>query len=162
LFHNLKGERFETVPAVEGTGLAEVMPSRGMAYGDLFNDGRIDAVVNNMDATPALLRNVTEEHNHWVAFKLVGGPKSPRDAVGATIYVTANGMRQREDVISGGSFISSSDPRPHFGIGAATTIEKIEIHWPSGAKEEIASPGLDRMITIVEGKGLVPNSSPGR
>jgi enediyne biosynthesis protein E4 len=162
LFHNLKGEKFETVPAVEGTGLAEIMPSRGMAFGDLFNDGRIDAVVNNMDATPALFRNVVEQHSHWVAFKLVGGPKSPRDAVGATIYVTANGMRQREDVISGGSFISSSDPRPHFGIGTATMIEKIEIHWPSGVKEEIISSGVDRILTVVEGKGVVQSSYPGK
>jgi hypothetical protein len=162
LFHNLKGEKFETVPAVEGTGLAEIMPSRGMAFGDLFNDGRIDVVVNNMDATPALFRNVADQHNHWVAFKLVGGPKSPRDAVGATIYVTANGIRQREDVISGGSFISSSDPRPHFGIGTATKIEKIEIHWPSGVKEEIVSSGVDRIFTVVEGNGVVQSSHPGK
>src|SRR6202453_1599915 len=131
MFHNLKGTKFELVPAVEGTGLAEVMASRGMAFGDLFNDGKVDAVVNNMDSAPALLRNVTDENNHWIAFKLIGGPKSPRDAIGATIYLTANGMRQREDIISGGSFASSPDPRPHFGIGTATSVDKVEIHWPS-------------------------------
>ena len=163
LFHNLEGKKFEVVPAVEGTGLAEVMPSRGMAIGDLFNDGRIDAVVNNMDSVPALLRNVTEEKNHWIEFKLVGGPKSPRDATGATIYVTANGMRQREDIFSGGSFASSSDPRPHFGIGGATTVDKIEIRWPSGLKEEVAPPSsVDHIYTVVEGKGVQPDGHVAR
>lgn len=163
LFHNLAGKKFEVVPAVEGTGLAEVMPSRGMAVGDLFNDGRIDVVVNNMDSAPALLRNVTKENNHWIEFKLVGGPKSPRDATGATVYLTANGMRQREDIFSGGSFASSSDPRPHFGIGPATTVDKIEIHWPSGLKEEIAPPaGVDRIVTVIEGKGVQPEAHGGK
>jgi enediyne biosynthesis protein E4 len=110
-----------------------------------------------------LMRNVTEESNHWIEFKLVGGPKSPRDATGATMYVTANGMRQREDIFSGGSFSSSSDPRPHFGIGAATTIDKIEIHWPSGLKEEVAPPsGIDRIVTVVEGKGIQPDVHPAK
>ena len=67
-----------------------------------------------------LLKNVNPDHHHWVELKLVGGPKSPRDAVGATVYLTANGMRQREDVMSGGSYISSNDQRPHFGLGDAT------------------------------------------
>jgi hypothetical protein len=157
LFHNIGGKKFETVPAVEGTGLAEVMPSRGMAVGDLFNDGKIDVVVNNIDSAPALLRNVTKESNHWIEFKLVGGPKSPRDAMGATVYLTADGMRQREDIFSGGSFASSSDPRPHFGIGPTTKIDKIEIHWPSGLKEEVAPPSnVDRIYTIVESKGIQP------
>ena len=156
LFRNLKGSKFELVPAVEGTGLAEVMTSRGMATGNLFNDGKMDAVVNNLDGVPALMRNVTDEMNHWIAFKLVGGPKSPRDAIGATIYVTSNGMRQRGDVYSGGSYASSSDQRPHFGLGAATSVQKVEIHWPSGANEEITAPGVDRIFTVIEGKGIQP------
>lgn len=154
LFRNLSGKKFGLVPAVEGTGLAEVMTSRGMAVGDLFNDGRVDAVVNNLDAVPALLRNVAEQSNHWIAFRLVGGAKSPRDAIGATIYVTANGMRQRGDVYSGGSYASSSDPRPHFGLGGATKVEKVEIRWPSGVKEEVVPGGVDQIFTVVEGKGI--------
>ncbi len=153
LLHNVKG-RLEFVPAVEGTGLAKLATGRGMAFGDLFNDGRIDVVINNLDATPTLLRNVTKESNHWIAFRLAGGPKSPRDGVGATVYVTANGFRQRADVIAGGSFASSPDQRPHFGLGAATRIEAIEVHWPSGLKEEIAPPAeLDRFYVLTEGKG---------
>ena len=105
LFHNIEGKKFESVPAVEGTGLADVIAGRGMAVGDLFNDGKIDAVINVMDGHPVLLRNVNPDHNHWLELKLVGGAKSPRDAVGATVYVTANGMKQRGDVISGGSYL---------------------------------------------------------
>jgi len=85
--------------------------------------------------------------------KLVGGPKSPRDAVGATVYVTANGMKQRGDVISGGSYLSTSDPRPHFGLGLATTVDAIEVHWPSGTVEHFTVPGVDRIVTITEGTG---------
>jgi hypothetical protein len=152
LFHNVEGKRFETVPAVEGTGLATVIAGRGMAVGDLFNDGKLDAVINVMDGHPVLLRNVSTDKNHWLELKLVGGVKSPRDAVGATVYVTANGMKQRQDVISGGSYLSTNDPRLHFGLGQATTIDAIEIHWPDGKVEKVAAPAVDRIVTIVEGK----------
>jgi hypothetical protein len=94
LVHNNKG-KLEVVPAVEGTGLATLGMGRGLAFGDLFNDGKIDVVINNLDGTPTLLRNVAKNSNHWVELKLVGGPKSPRDAVGTTAYLTANGFRQR-------------------------------------------------------------------
>jgi hypothetical protein len=159
LFHNFEGKKFEPVPAVEGSGLADVIAGRGMAVGDLFNDGKIDAVINVMDGHPVLLRNVNPDHNHWLELKLVGGmqtassPKSPRDAVGATVYVTANGMKQRGDVISGGSYLSSSDPRPHFGLGQATTVDALEVHWPDGKVEHFPVPGVDRIVTISEGTG---------
>jgi len=116
--------------------LAKLLIGRGAAFGDLFNDGKIDVVINQLEGPPALLRNVNDDKNHWVGLKLVGGSKGPRDAVGATVYVTAGGVRQRGDVLSGGSFASSNDPRVHFGIGSATAIEKAEIHWPDGAVEK--------------------------
>ena len=113
-----------------GSGLAVLTPGRGAAFGDLFNNGKIDVVINPVDGPPVLLRNVNPDHHHWVELKLVGGHKSPRDAVGATVYLTANGIRQREDVMSGGSYISSNDQRPHFGLGEATDAGTAEIHWP--------------------------------
>jgi hypothetical protein len=100
-----------------------------------------------------LLRNVDPNKNHWLELKLVGGAKSPRDAVGATVYLTANVMKQREDVISGGSYLSSNDPRPHFGLGQATTVDAIEVHWPSGKVEQFTVPGVDRIVTLTEGTG---------
>jgi hypothetical protein len=154
LSHNLKNGRFAEVPAVEGSGLATVSVGRGAAFGDIFNDGRIDVVINNMDGVPVLLRNVDADHHHWVEMRLIGGPKSPRDAVGATVYLAANGMRQREDVLSGGSYLSSNDFRPHFGLGDSMDAGTAEIHWPDGLKEMVRLPAVDRIYTIVEGKGI--------
>jgi hypothetical protein len=110
-------------------------------------------VINVMDGHPVLLRNVSPDKNHWLELKLVGGAKSPRDAVGATVYVSANGMKQRGDVLSGGSYGSTSDPRPHFGLGDATKVDDIEVHWPSGKVEHFTVPGVDRIVTISEGSG---------
>ena len=154
LLRNLDGNKFQEVPPATGTGLAVVVPARGAAFGDLFNDGHIDVVLNSVDSHPTLLRNVVKNANHWVTFKLVGGPKSPRDAIGAKLFLTAGGIRQRGDVFSGGSYASSSDQRLHFGLGAAMKVDKVEIHWPSGAKELITLPAVDRIFTVVENKGI--------
>jgi enediyne biosynthesis protein E4 len=158
VFHNVKqGQKFEVVPAVEGTGLAEVIPGRGAAFGDLFNDGKVDVVINCIDHPPALMRNVNPDKHHWVGLKLIGGPKSPRDAIGATVYLTAGGIEQRGDVMSGGSYESSNDQRLHFGIGDSTAVSKLEVRWPSGFVETVALPGVDRFYAIEEGKGIVPS-----
>ncbi len=158
LFHNVadgpKDRKFEYVPPVKGSGLAVVIPARGAAFGDLFNDGKIDVVINIIDGPPVLLRNVNSDHRHWVEIKLVGGPKSPRDATCATAYLTANGMRQRQDVLASGSYISSNDRRLHFGLGDATDAGTVEIHWPSGARDTIKLPAVDRIYTITEGQGI--------
>ncbi len=155
LFRNVNGSKFEEVAPATGTGLAVVVSARGAAFGDLFNDGHIDVVLNVMDSTPVLLRNVVSNSNHWLGIRPVGGPKSPRDAIGAKVFVTTGAIRQRGDVVSGGSYASSSDPRLHFGLGAATKIDKLEIQWPSGVKEEIRIPSVDRIFTVVEGRGIV-------
>ena len=155
LFHNDGGKSFSLVPAVKGTGLAVVTPGRGAAFGDLFNDGKIDVVINAIDHTPVLLRNVSPDHHHWVEIRLVGDVKSPRDATCATVYLKANGMRMRQDVLSSGSYISSNDRRLHFGLGDATDAGTAEIHWPSGAKETVKIPAEDRIYSIVEGVGIV-------
>jgi len=154
LFRNLDGAKFQEVPPATGSGLAAVVSARGAAFGDLFNDGHIDVLLNNIDAPPTLLHNVVRNDNHWLALKLVGGPKSSRDAIGAKVFLTAGGVRQRADVSSGGSYASSSDPRVHFGLGAATKLEKLEIHWASGSVEEISVLEVDRILTVVEGQGI--------
>jgi hypothetical protein len=112
-------------------------------------------VLNVMDSTPVLLRNVVKNSNHWLTMKLIGGSKSPRDAIGAKVFVTKGAVRQRADVFAGGSYASSSDQRLHFGLGAATSVDKVEILWPDGVKEEIKIPAVDRIVTVVEGKGIV-------
>ena len=159
LFHNVpgrsaKGRRFEYVPPVTGTGLAVVVPGRGAAFGDLFNDGKVDVVINPIDGPPVLLRNINPDHHHWVEIKLIGGARSPRDATCATAYLTANGMRQRQDVLSSGSYIGANDRRLHFGLGDATDPGSIEIHWTSGGKETVKLPAVDHIYTISEGKGI--------
>ena len=161
LYHNLKNGKFEVVPPVEGTGLAVVAVGRGAAFGDIFNDGKLSVVINNMDGVPTLLRNVNPDHHHWVELQLVGGPKSPRDAVGTTVYLTAAGIKQRGDVLSGGSYLSSNDMRVHFGLGDASLPGTAEIHWPSGAKETVKLTHVDRIYTITEAKGITAESCSG-
>jgi hypothetical protein len=146
----MDGNRFQEVAPAAGSGLAEVIPARGAAFGDLFNDGHIDVVINNMDSAPTLLRNVVKNQNHWLELRLVGRGKSPRDAIGAKVYLTAGGVRQRMDVYSGGSYGSSSDPRVHFGLGRWTKVDKVEIDWPDGIQQEISIPAVDRMIDVAE------------
>ena len=141
------------VPAATDSGLSVVISARGAAFGDLFNDGHIDVVINNIDSASTLLRNMVRNQNHWIELKLIGGPKSPRDSIGAKVFVTTGPVRQRADVFSGGSYGSGSDQRVHFGLGSATKIDKAEILWPSGMKEDIVNLPIDTVITVVEGKG---------
>ncbi|MGI9071686.1 MAG: CRTAC1 family protein [Bryobacteraceae bacterium] len=164
LFHNFGGKRFEVIPPVKSTGLAALLTGRGAAFGDLFNNGSIDVLINQLDGVPALLRNVTQgKDHHWVGLTLIGGAKSPRDAVGSTVYLKTGNMRQRGDVISGGSYASSNDQRVHFGLGESLSVDSIEIHWPSGKVEKLTLPGIDHFYTIEEGKGVVPSRiKPGR
>jgi hypothetical protein len=104
-----------------------------------------------VDSAPILLRNVVQNGNHWITLKLVGGGKSPRDASGAKVFLTAGGTRQRADVVSGGSYGSSSDQRVHFGLGAAIKVDKVEIVWPDGGKQQAFVEGIDHIVTLVEG-----------
>jgi hypothetical protein len=154
LFRNTRDGKFENVPAVKGTGLAVILSARGAAFGDLFNDGKIDVVISPIDGPPVLLRNVNADHHHWVELNLTGGKKSPRDATGAAVLLTANGVRQRQDVLSSGSYISSNDRRAHFGLGDSTDAGTAEIHWPSGLKEKVRLPAVDRIYSITEGVGI--------
>jgi hypothetical protein len=159
LFRNLGGGRFDRVAAAPGSGLATAIPARGLAVGDLDGDGLLDVVINNIDSAPTILRNATARTAHWIELKLVGDAKrkSPKDAIGAIVYITAGTVRQRADVISGAGYASQNDMRLHFGLGAATKIDRLEVKWPDGAVETFSVPGIDRIITIVEGEGKPGN-----
>lgn len=164
LFRNLASGRFERVIASPASGLSIPIPARGMAIGDLDNDGRLDAVVNNINHAPLLLRNVAQTTGGWISLQLIGDPakrtpkdeRTPKDAVGTTVRLTTGALVQRQDVVSGAGYSSQNDMRLHFGLGSAKKIDKLEIKWADGTTESVA-PGamLNRVITIAQGKGVV-------
>ena len=119
---------------------------------DLDGDGKLDLVINNMDSKPTVLKNVTTDPGHWLELQLTGNisRKSPRDATGAVVFVTANKIRQRQDVVSGGSYASQNDRVLHFGLGSATRVDKIEIKWPSGVTELVPAGKIDTKMKVVE------------
>jgi hypothetical protein len=155
LFRNLKNGKFERVGAAPGSGLSMAWPGRGLAIGDLDGDGRPDLVINNIDAKPAILRNVVPSPGRWLDLRLVGdvSKKSPKDAIGSIAYLTTGKFRQRRDVISGAVYCSQNDQTLHFGLGAETRVDKLEIQWPNGAMETFTIPAVNKTYTIVQGKG---------
>ncbi len=156
LFRNLKNGKFERIGAPPGSALASSWPGRGLAIGDLDSDGRPDLVINNLDSKPALLRNVAAPAGHWLDLRLVGdvGRKTPKDAVGSVAYVTTGKLRQRVDVVSGAVYCSQNDMTLHFGLGAATKVDKLEIKWSDGTVETFNVPAIDKSMTITQGKNV--------
>ena len=138
-----------------GPALLEKRVSRGLAVGDLFNDGNMDVVVGDLNGPPMILKNPGVPGRHWVSFELAG-TKSNRLAIGARVKIIAGGMTQTDEVHSGGSYLSQNDMRLHFGLGAATKIDKVEIRWPSGATDVLTELAPDKFYAVLEGKGLVP------
>jgi enediyne biosynthesis protein E4 len=138
-----------------GPALLEQRASRGLAVGDLFNDGNMDVVVNDIDGTPMLLRNRGIAGRHWVSFELAG-VKSNRLAIGARLKLTAGGVTQTDEIHSGASYLSQNDLRMHFGLGDATKIDSLEIRWPSGKVETIKDLKADQFYSVLEGQGIVP------
>ncbi len=155
LFHNLKTGKFERLGAAPGSALASAWQSRGLAIGDLNGDGRLDLAINNIDSRPSILRNVATPTGHWLNVRLVGDPskKTPRDAIGSIAYLTTGKIRQRLDVISGAVYCSQNDLTLHFGLGAATKVDRLEIQWANGAVETFDIPTIDGAVTITQGKG---------
>src|ERR1700758_3128504 len=152
LFHNNGDGTFSDISASAGMGITTAASSRGLAVGDLWNDGRISAVINNMNAAPSLLVNQVKSANHWIAIHTVG-TKSNRDGIGARIRVKTAARVLVDEVRSGSSYDSNSDMRVHFGLGSAAKIESVEIRWPSGLMERFANLAVDRIHTLTEGTG---------
>ena len=138
-----------------GPALQEKRVSRGLAIGDLFNDGNMDVVVNDLDGSPMVLRNRGIPGRHWVSFELAG-TRSNRLALNARVKVIAGGMTQTGEVHSGGSYLSQNDLRLHFGLGSATKIDSVEVRWPSGTIDHIGPLAADQYYSVLEGQGIVP------
>ncbi|HZY46880.1 MAG TPA: CRTAC1 family protein, partial [Candidatus Bathyarchaeia archaeon] len=155
LHFNQKDGTFCDASDQAGLALLEPRVSRGLAVGDLFNDGNMDVVVEDLEGIPMILRNHGVPGRHWVSFELAG-TKSNRLAIGARVKVVAGGMIQTEEIHSGGSYLSQSDLRLHFGLASATTVESVEIRWPSGAVDRLKDLSADRFYAVLEGKGVVP------
>jgi hypothetical protein len=126
--------------------------SRGLAVGDLWNDGQQAIVINNMHSKPSLLVNTVRSENHWVEFKTVG-TRSNHDGIGAKITVHAGIRVLVDEVRSGSSYISQNDLRVHFGLGRAAKIDSVEVRWPSGLVERFSDLAFDSIHTLTEGAG---------
>ncbi len=152
LYHNNGDSTFTDISASAGPGITTVASSRGLAVGDLWNDGRMSAVISNMNAAPSLLVDQVRNSNHWIAIRLVG-TTSNRDGIGARISVkTANRMLV-DEARSGSSYDSNNDMRVHFGLGLSPKIEWIEVRWPSGLAEKFSGLAIDTIHTVKEGTG---------
>jgi len=133
--------------------------SRGLAVGDIDNDGYLDVVINNLDGKPTILRNDGASRNNWITIKTVGIGKN-RDAVGARVKIVSGDLTQWDEVHAGGSYLSSNDPRLHYGLGKRTKIDLIEIHWPDGRIEAVRNVSTNNFLTVEEGKGIIRTVPP--
>ena len=155
VYRNLRNGRFQDVSEQLGPGIMEAVTGRGMAVGDFDNDGDLDLLVNCVNDVPQLLRCDSHTKNHWIKVKTVG-TKSNRSGIGTRVYCTTEEdgkpHRQMDEVRSGGSYLSQSDLRIHFGLGAAASAD-LELHWPSGTVDRLTGLSPDRIVTVVEGLG---------
>jgi hypothetical protein len=154
LFRNRGDGTFQRIKDEAGPAINAPHVSRGCAFGDFDNDGDIDIVIMNQNEPPSLLRNDAPKQNHWLKVRLEG-TRSNRSAIGAVVLARYGGKVQAQGVLSQASYVSANDPRLHFGLGAQTRAD-IEVHWPSGAVEKYPAQAANRLITILEGHGIVP------
>jgi enediyne biosynthesis protein E4 len=158
LYHNNGNGTFTDISASAGPGITTPTSARGLAVGDLWNDGKLAVVVSNMNAHPSLLVNQVRSSNHWIGIKTVG-TRSNRDGIGARITLKIGKRTLVDEVRSGSSYISSSDIRVHFGLGAATKIDSLHIRWPSGLAERFDGLSVDAVHTLKEGSGIAVEAS---
>ncbi|MGH9590187.1 MAG: CRTAC1 family protein [Terracidiphilus sp.] len=160
VYRNLGNGRFKDVSKEMGPGIRAQYSSRGAAFGDYDNDGSIDILINNMNDLPSLLHNVGGNKQNWIKVKLIG-TKCNRTAIGARVRVVVGKHAQIDEVYSGGSVMSQSDLRLHFGLGNAQTVDLIEVKWPTTqAVERFTGIKANRILVIREGSGIVSTSRP--
>jgi enediyne biosynthesis protein E4 len=147
LYRNHGDGTFEDVSMRYGAVLTEERVSRGLATGDIDNDGRIDVVINDLDGSPQLLHNELASRGNWLIVKLKGAAPNT-DAIGAVITVTTGTVRQRAVVLSGTSYISQNDMRQHFGLGSADVADTIEVRWPDGTNTKQERVKVNQIVTI--------------
>ncbi len=149
LYRNLHDGRFQDISEHGGAGILEKHSARGAAFGEMNSDGNIAIAINNQNESPTLLIQPAHSVNHWALLKLVG-TRSNRSAIGARVRLTAGGHVQFSEVRSGGSYLSQSDLRLHFGLGSAKQIDEIQIEWPSGIHQRLSAQPTDRLLNIRE------------
>jgi hypothetical protein len=151
------GKNFVDVSAEAGTVFQQPWVGRGLAVGDIDNDGRLDAVVTTNDGPLHVLHNETTTSNHWLMLKLVGH-KSNRDAIGAIVKIVSTKGVQCATVSTAGSYLSSSDKRLHFGLGQDSVVKSVEIQWPSGIRQTLQNIRGDQILQVDEPS--MPRSNP--
>ena len=151
LFRGVGNGKFADVSREAGPVLSERTTARGACFADYMNDGKVGAFVVNLGGKGTLLHNVSTDTGHWIEIKLVG-TKSNRDGIGARVEVFAGGKRHTAERVAGSGYLSQDDSRLHFGLGAATAIDKLIVRWPSGREQTLEKLDVDRVLTVEEPK----------
>ena len=159
LYHNNGNATFTDISATAGPGISAASSARGLAVGDLWNDGQLSVVINNVYEKPSLLVNRARSGNHWIEFKTMGS-RSNRDGIGAKITVKAGKRTLVDEVRSGSSYISQNDLRVHFGLGTAANVDAVQVRWPSGLVEHFDNLPVDAIHTLKEGSGVAVAATP--
>ncbi|HUX45287.1 MAG TPA: FG-GAP-like repeat-containing protein [Terracidiphilus sp.] len=149
LLRNEGNFHFADVSSTAGAAFLTPMAHRGAAFGDLNNDGKIDIVISAINEPPQLLRNTTQNSNHWILLKLVG-TRDNRDGLGTRVKITTGEGVQYNHATTTVGYSSSSDRRVYFGLGKATVIDKIELSWPTGVRQVLTNVKADQVLTVVE------------
>ena len=147
------GGKFKDLSNDSGSGIQQKFASRGSASGDLDNDGSLEVVISNLDASPSLLKNIAPAKS-WLLIRC-RGTECNRDAVGARVYVYLHGRRISGEVQTGTSYLSQNDPRLHFGLDKDVRYDRIEVQWPGGKRETFPGGPANRQIVLTQGKGEI-------
>jgi enediyne biosynthesis protein E4 len=155
VFQNNRDGTFTNLSAQTGSAIAVPQVSRGLAVGDLFNRGKLDVVTENLTGAPMILEAKSNPSHHWVSFELEGA-SSNRLALNARVRITTGKLQQLAEVRSGGSYLSQSDLRLHFGLDNASRIDKVEVVWPNGNTQVFQDVIVDRFYHLKQGETLAP------